>query len=117
MPPSSTIEELAFASLDQLAGALDRGELSSRDATMLMLQRIESLDARVNGYITVTADRALAEAALADERRTAGERGALLGVAIAVKDLCDTAGVRTTAGSRILADNVPDQDATVVRML
>jgi aspartyl-tRNA(Asn)/glutamyl-tRNA(Gln) amidotransferase subunit A len=117
MPPVSAIDELAFASIDQLVGALERGELSSRDATMLMLQRVERLDARINGYITVTADRALAEAAAADERRAAVERSALLCVPIAVKDLCDTAGVRTTAGSRVLADNVPEQDATVVRRL
>ena len=117
MPPANALDDLAFASITQLTSALDRRELSSRDATLLMLARIERFDASVNGYLTVTAERALAEAGLADARRAAGEHGALLGVPVAVKDLCDTAGVRTTAGSRILANYVPNRDATVVRRL
>jgi aspartyl-tRNA(Asn)/glutamyl-tRNA(Gln) amidotransferase subunit A len=71
----------------------------------------------LNAYITVTAERALAEADAADARRRGGERGPLLGVPLAVKDLFATAGVRTTAGARILAGAVPDETATAVRRL
>lgn len=107
----------AFSTIDQLVAAMDAGDLSSREATELALARIERLDARVNAYITVTAERALADADAADARRRAGERGGLLGVPIALKDLCDTAGIVTTGGSRILRDRVPDTDATVTRRL
>ncbi len=110
-------DDLAFASITELLGAFERGEAASREATMLMLERIGSHDARLNGYITVLAEEALADAARADARRAAGENAPLLGVPIALKDLCATAGVRTTAGSRILAGNVPTRDAAVVAKL
>ena len=80
---------------------------------MAQLERIAALDERLNAYITVLHDGALAQAAAADKRRRAGERGALLGLPLAVKDLYETAGVRTTAGSRALADSAA-ADATVV---
>lgn len=114
MPGSDT---LTFASIAQLTAAFQRGDLSSRDATLLMLNRIDRHDRAVNGFVTVLADAALADATRADARRAAGDTSALLGVPVAVKDNCDTAGVRTTAGSRILADNVPGADATVVARL
>jgi aspartyl-tRNA(Asn)/glutamyl-tRNA(Gln) amidotransferase subunit A len=97
-----------------LARRLQRGELSPREAVQDYLDRIEALDETVNAYITVRAEEALAEAdALERERR----RGPLWGVPIAVKDVIDVAGTPTTAASRILADNVPDQDAHVVARL
>src|SRR5262249_22972377 len=72
----------------------------------------------LNAFVTVTGEAALAEARVAEAEIARGEhRGPLHGVPISLKDLLFTAGVRTTAGSRILADFVPDRDATVVSKL
>ena len=82
------------------------------------LARIETVEPRVNAFITVTADLAREQARQAErEIEAGGYRGALHGIPVAVKDLFATKGIRTTAGSRILADWVPDVDATVVRKL
>jgi len=110
-------DDLAFASITGLLAAFERRDVTSREVTVLMLERIHHYDVRLNGYVTVMADQALADAERADARRAAGENALLLGVPIALKDLCDTAGVRTTAGSRILAAHVPARDATVVAKL
>jgi aspartyl-tRNA(Asn)/glutamyl-tRNA(Gln) amidotransferase subunit A len=117
LPVSVRNDELAFLSISELVEKLDRRELSSVEATRAQLERIERHDGALNAYITVLADAALAEAAEADRKRGAGERSPLLGVPIALKDLFDTAGIRTTAGSRVLAERVPDEDATVVTKL
>jgi aspartyl-tRNA(Asn)/glutamyl-tRNA(Gln) amidotransferase subunit A len=109
--------DVAFLTLDAARLLLDEGAVSSVELTTAQLERIAALDERLNAYITVLRDAALAQAAVADKRRRAGERGTLLGLPLAVKDLYETAGVRTTAGSRALADTVPTRDATVVRRL
>jgi aspartyl-tRNA(Asn)/glutamyl-tRNA(Gln) amidotransferase subunit A len=97
-----------------LARRLRAGELSPREAVELYLERIERLDRGLNAYITVRAEEALAEAAALER---SGERGPLWGVPIAVKDVIDVAGARTTAASRILAENVADCDSEVVARL
>lgn len=101
------------------AAALVRGRsVTSRDLTERALTRIAALDGRLRSFITVTADRALADADRADAELASGRpRGPLHGVPIAVKDLFDTAGIATTANSRTRADRVPARDATVVRRL
>jgi len=104
----------AWLTITALMSLLDRREVSSREITEVLLRRIEQYDRTVNGYITVLAERALVDADAADQRRAAGGTGALLGIPLAVKDLCDLRGVPTTAGSRILRDAVADHDATVV---
>src|SRR5207237_7475652 len=82
------------------------------------LERIAARDATLRAYITVCEDSALAGAREAESALVAGRApGALHGVPIALKDLYDTAGVATTGGSKILADRVPDADATGVRRL
>jgi aspartyl-tRNA(Asn)/glutamyl-tRNA(Gln) amidotransferase subunit A len=92
--------------------------LSPTELTEMYLGRIEHLDPTINAYITVTAERARADAARATEEIAAGEyRGPLHGIPIALKDLIETAGIRTTAGSKILADWVPEEDSTVARRL
>jgi aspartyl-tRNA(Asn)/glutamyl-tRNA(Gln) amidotransferase subunit A len=97
---------------------LKSGTLSSVDLTQAYLDRIRRLDPQINAYITVTAESALAEARTAATEIAAGRyRGPLHGVPIALKDNIDTAGVRTTAASRVYADRVPDADAEVVRRL
>lgn len=109
--------DLAYLSLSELFDRLARHEVSSVEATRAQLERIAALDGRLNVYITVLEEAALAQAVAADARRKAGESGPLLGIPLALKDLFETAGVRTTAGARVLADNVPAADATVVRLL
>src|SRR5262245_28569514 len=95
-----------------------RKEVSPVDVVRLHLERIETHDPTLRAYITVCADAALTAARAAEAALIAsGPAGPLHGVPIALKDLYDTAGVATTAGSRILAGRVPDTDATVGRRL
>ncbi len=107
-----------YATLSQAAAALRAGEISAVELTRLCLARIERLDGLLNAFITVTADQALEEAVQADRELAAGrDRGALHGIPVAIKDLIDTKGIRTTYGSRYYADHVPDEDAAVVKRL
>src|SRR4051812_46321141 len=92
---------------------LDRGELSSEELTRVYLERIERLDPQVKAYVTLTPDIAIDQARVADARRSAGERGPLLGVPMALKDVLCTEGIRTTCSSRILENFIPIQDGTV----
>lgn len=108
---------LAYLSLAEARTRLDNREVSSVELTQVMLDRISELDPRLNAFITVLSDAALPTAEAADARLREGARSPLLGIPLAVKDLFNTAGVRTTGGARILADNVPETDATVVRKL
>jgi aspartyl-tRNA(Asn)/glutamyl-tRNA(Gln) amidotransferase subunit A len=111
-------QALAFLPITALAERLRRRELSPVEITRVYLDRIAALDPELRAFITVTAEQALAEAAAAEREIAAGRyRGPLHGVPLAIKDLFHTAGVRTTAGSRILADFVPAEDATVVARL
>lgn len=110
----------ALNSLD-LLGAAQRvaaGEVSPVELTATCLERIAARDSEVNAFITVTADEAMRDARAIELEIARGEsRGPLAGVPIALKDLFDTAGVRTTAGSKFFSSRVPDQDAAVVRNL
>ncbi|MFI0416869.1 amidase [Spongiactinospora sp. 9N601] len=82
------------------------------------LRRIERVNGTVNAIVTLVADQALAEAAKADADLAAGHlRGPLHGLPVAHKDLVDTAGIRTTYGSRLYEDHVPDRDAVIVRRM
>ena len=110
-----TATDLAFLTIADLTAAFARGEVSSHEVTEAQLARIDAHDEALNAYITIMRDQALAAADRADARRRTGERGSLLGVPLAVKDLFATAGIRTTAGARILADSVPSVTATAVR--
>jgi aspartyl-tRNA(Asn)/glutamyl-tRNA(Gln) amidotransferase subunit A len=101
------------------AGAMLRlGETTSLALTEAALNRAGELEPRLNAFITVTADAAMASASVADTELKAGrDRGPLHGIPIGIKDLCATKGIRTTAGSKILEHWIPDFDATVVSKL
>jgi amidase len=102
-----------------LAAALRARELSAREVMSWQLERIEAVNPRVNAIVSLRPEAALAEAAVADERAAGGgERlGPLHGLPIAIKDLEDTAGIRTTYGSAAFADHVPAVDSLVVGRL
>lgn len=110
--------DLHYLSLDEAARRLKARKISSVELTRSLLDRIDKVDPGLRSYATVTADRALADAARLDEETGAGtSRGPLHGVPIAVKDLCNTEGVPTAAGMVIHRDNIPSRDATVVARL
>src|SRR5215475_9066516 len=104
-------------SIGELAERLSTGKLSSVELTRHYLDRIERFSAPLNAMITVTAERALADAKAADARIARGERGALLGIPLIHKDIFCTDGVRTSCGSRMLDNFVAPYDATVVTKL
>jgi aspartyl-tRNA(Asn)/glutamyl-tRNA(Gln) amidotransferase subunit A len=104
-------------SIGELGLALVRKEISSVELTRFFLARIERLNPALNALITVTPERALAEAADADRRRAAGEKGPLLGIPVIHKDIFCTDGVRTSCGSRMLDNFIAPYDATVVTRL
>ena len=110
--------ELCFLSLTELSRRFRDGTLSPVDATRAVLDRIRALDPRLHCYLTVLDATATARAAEAErEIRARGARGPLHGVPVAVKDLCQTAGVATTCASRVLRDWKPARSATLVERL
>ena len=107
-----------MTTISELAQRLRRREISPLEITQGCLARIEALNPVLNTFITVTAESALAEARAAEAEIRRGEsRGLLHGIPVALKDLIDTAGVRTTAASAFYKNRVPEQDAEVVRRL
>jgi aspartyl-tRNA(Asn)/glutamyl-tRNA(Gln) amidotransferase subunit A len=111
-------EEPNLLTITELGAAFRARRLSPVEATQHCLERIARLDPELHAFITVTGDLALAQArAATDELSRGHDRGPLHGVPIALKDLIDTAGVRTTAASALFADRVPTDDAEVVRRL
>ena len=112
MAPSSN---LMLLSLEEIAARIKTREVSPVDVTEDALRQIERITPILNAFMTITADAALAAAHSAEAEITAGTyRGPLHGVPVAHKDLFDTEGVRTTAGSKIMAERVPDRDSAVV---
>ncbi len=101
-------------SIKQLAAGLRSGEFSSEELTRHYLGRIQSLDAGLNSFISVTEEQALEQARAADERIRQGEASPLAGIPLAHKDIFCTDGVRTSCGSRMLDPFVSPYDATVV---
>ena len=111
-------KELPFLTASQLSRLIETKEVSPVEATEAYLDRIEAVDPKLNSYITVTGEQALEAARKAEHLfATCQHRGPLHGVTLAVKDQFVTAGIRTTGGSSILKDNIPDEDATVITNL
>jgi aspartyl-tRNA(Asn)/glutamyl-tRNA(Gln) amidotransferase subunit A len=115
-----TASDLAFASIETLASLYRKRRVSPVEVTQLLLSRIESFNPKLNAYLTVTADLALAQAKKAESelfKKSRRDRGPLHGIPISLKDNIYTKDVRTTAGSRILKDFIPLHDAPVVSQL
>ena len=111
-------EEIHFASARDLARRIRARELSAREVTQAHLDQIERTNPQVNAIVTVLAERALEQARAADERLAKGAApGPLHGLPIAHKDTHATAGIRTTQGSPIFAEHVPDADELVVERI
>ena len=111
--PGSDLSQLSLSEASQLV----RGKkVSPVELTRECLTRIERINPKLNAFITITADSALAEARQAESEIQKGHwRGPLHGIPIALKDLVDTAGVRTTGASAVIKDRVPTEDAEIVR--
>jgi amidase len=107
--------ELCFKTASELAGLLRRREISAKEVLTAHLAQIERVNPKVNAICTLVAEQALAEAELRDRAFTRSQApGALHGLPLAVKDLALTRGIRTTFGSRIYQNFVPEQDALFV---
>jgi aspartyl-tRNA(Asn)/glutamyl-tRNA(Gln) amidotransferase subunit A len=115
--PGAASDELAYAGIRELAGRFRKRELSPLELTNTLLERIEGLDPTLHTFVTLTADRALADAKAAEAAIAQNDPRPLLGIPVAYKDLYATRGIRTTAGSAVLADWVPTEDSTCVARL
>ncbi|WP_434135741.1 Asp-tRNA(Asn)/Glu-tRNA(Gln) amidotransferase subunit GatA [Pseudomonas luteola] len=103
--------------LAEISRALSAKEFSAEELTRTLLDRIARVDPQLNSFITVTETQAIEQAKIADQRRSAGETGALLGAPIAHKDLFCTQGIRTSCGSKMLDNFIAPYNATVVQKL
>src|SRR5690349_12384290 len=112
-----TASKAPFLTIAEASRLIATKRLSPVELAKELLARIEAIDPRLNSYLLVTERQALTAARAAERAVMAGRRAPLLGIPLAYKDIYETAGVRTTAQSRILADNMPEHDAETVRRL
>src|SRR4051812_15174665 len=109
---------MTLRSIVEVAEQIRGKKISPMELVRECLERIDRLNPTLNAFITVTADSASAEAKKAEQEIQSGKwRGPLHGIPIGLKDLIDTAGVRTTAASGVFRDRVPSEDAEVVKKL
>ena len=110
--------KLHFLTIREAGELLRRRQLSPVELVRACLDRIEATDDRLHSFITLLKDESLEQARTAEAEILRGEyKGPLHGIPIALKDLYDTAGVRTTAGSKVYFDRVPSEDATTTARL
>ncbi len=108
------MDEILFSSASALTARIQSGLLSAREVMEEHLLRIEEVNPSLNAIVTLDPERAMAGSAAADDRFAKGESvGVLHGLPIAHKDLVSTAGMRTTLGSPLFADHVPDADGLI----
>jgi aspartyl-tRNA(Asn)/glutamyl-tRNA(Gln) amidotransferase subunit A len=107
-----------FETIIEVGKKIRKGDITASALTEIMLDRIEEQNANLNAYITVTVELAREQAKQADSELSKGyDRGPLHGIPIAIKDLFATKGIRTTCGSKLFEDWIPDYDAAVVTRL
>src|SRR5256886_5725540 len=112
------MSDLCFLTAVELAERIRRRDVSVTEVIQAHLAQIERVNPKVNAIVTLTAERALDEARAKDAALARGEAGGpLFGLPVAHKDLVPTRGIRTTFGSPIYRDHVPDQDALLVERL
>jgi len=116
--PLHSESELVFLSIERTARLLRKKEISPVELVEMALSRIERLNPRINAFITVVADRARKQARLAEKKIREGRTpNPLCGIPVSIKDNFWTRGVRTTGGSKILSEFVPEKDSDVVGKL
>jgi len=110
--------ELHYLTIAEVVNGLKSGELSAVEVTSTIIQRIHDHDGTLLSYARLMEEDALKTAQQLDDDRAAGKpMGMLHGVPIAIKDLLNTHGIRTASGTKVMADYIPDEDATVVKLL
>src|SRR5271168_5152466 len=110
--------DIAFLTIAEIARAYDTKELSPVEVTRALLDRIAAHDGKLNSFIRVTEDVALAEARTAERELMAGSRrGPIHGIPYGLKDIVETAGIPTTGHSKLRQDHVPSADAEIARRL
>ncbi len=109
--------ELYRLTIHELQEKLKEGTVSAAEAVASLYRRIDEVEGKIHAYVTLTRELAAEQAEAADLSLRQGKGGALAGVPIALKDILCTSGIRTTCGSRMLADFIPPYDATVVERL
>ncbi|MCH8898441.1 MAG: amidase, partial [Chloroflexi bacterium] len=111
-------KQIPFLSATELSTLIADKEVSPVEATQAYLDRISEVDAKLNSYITICGEEALSQAKQAEQEIVAGRYlGPMHGIPVAVKDQFNTKGIRTTNGSIIHQDFIPDEDATVIANL
>ena len=110
-------QELCWMSAIELLDAYRSKKLSPVEVTRAVLERISEVNSKINAIVTLTSDLALEQAKAAEEAYKRGEAAALAGVPMTIKDLIATKGIRTTFGSLLFEDYVPDEDAVLVERL
>ncbi|MCH7706116.1 MAG: hypothetical protein IIB33_03615, partial [Chloroflexi bacterium] len=115
---TGTSKELYYLTIAEASELISSGQLSPVELTRAYLDRIQAVDGSLKSYVTLLAEDALKEAATAEAEIARGEyRGPLHGIPIALKDLYDTKGVRTTGQSKVLEHRIPTEDATTTAKL
>ena len=115
---AATDTNLCFLTIDEASKLLQRQELSPVELTQAFLDRIAATDEQLHSFLLVTGEQALADARVAESEILRGDyKGAMHGIPFALKDLYDTAGIRTTSGSRVDINRVPTEDATTTARL
>src|SRR6185437_8912492 len=112
------MSDLSFLTIAEAAKLIEARQLSPVELTTSLVQRIERENPKLDAFVTLTAEHALAQAQVAEAEIANGDyRGPLHGIPFGLKDIYATAGILTTAHSRILADNVPQEDAAATAKL
>ena len=110
-------DELTRLTISELAPMIKAREVSPVEVTESVLAQVDRLQPKLNSFITVLHDQAMAQAKEAEAALVRGEyKGPLHGVPIGIKDNIATSGIRTTVGTKVLADHIPDEDAWVVTL-